>query len=147
MSVIIITLYMPAPENRKAYEPCKSKLRLYAAYIKGINPSFTIFLRKTTSILATMMFPVSATATSISQVIQQDLSEPEFYGDLVYKFRKIYACYDFSTQFRKVILRYKKIGYNINVIRQTACMVVNPITVNNFASLFNCTTAGRPQIL
>ena len=61
---------------------------------------------------------------------------------LVYKFRKIYACKDFSTQFRKIILRYKKIGYNINVIRQTACMVVNPITVNNFASLFNCTPAG-----
>ena len=33
--------------------------------------------------------------------------------------------------FVKIILRYKKIGYNINVIRQTACMVVNPITVNN----------------
>ena len=49
---------------------------------------------------------------------------------------------DFSTQFRKIILRYKKIGYNINVIRQTVCMVVNPITVNNFASLFTCTPAG-----
>ena len=36
-----------------------------------------------------------------------------------------------------------KIGYNINVIRQTACMVVNPITVKNFASLFGCTPAGR----
>ena len=69
-------------------------------------------------------------------------SGPEFYGDLVYKFRKIYACNDFSTQFRKTILRYKTIGYKINVIRQTACMVVNPITVNNFASLFNCTPAG-----
>ena len=44
--------------------------------------------------------------------------------------------------FVKVILRYKKIGYNINVIRQTACMVVNPIMVNNFASLFNCMPAG-----
>ena len=52
------------------------------------------------------------------------------------------ACNDCSTQFHKIILRYKKIGYNINVIRQTACMVVNPITVNNFASLFNCTPAG-----
>ena len=61
---------------------------------------------------------------------------------LVYKFRKIYACNDFSTQFRKIILRYKKIGYNINVIRQSACMVLNSITVNNFASLFNCTPAG-----
>ena len=75
-------------------------------------------------------------------LLQQGLSELEFYGDLVYSFRKIYACNDFSTHFRKIVLRYKKIGYNINVIRQTACMVVNPITINNFASLFNCTPAG-----
>ena len=60
----------------------------------------------------------------------------------VYEFRKKYACNDFSTHFRKLILRYIKIGYNINVIRQTACMVVNPITVNNFASLFGCMPAG-----
>ena len=53
-------------------------------------------------------------------------------------FRKIYACNDFSTQFRCI-----KIGYNTNVIRQTACTLVNPITVNNFASLFGCTPAGR----
>ena len=75
----------------------------------------------------------------LKSLLQQGLSEPELYGDLVYKFRKIHACNDFSTQFRKIILRYKKIGYNINVLRQTACMVVNPISVNNFASLFNCT--------
>ena len=61
----------------------------------------------------------------------------------VYKFRKIYACNDFSTKFRKKItLRYIKIGYNTNVIRQTACMVVNPITVYNFASLFDFTPVG-----
>ena len=85
---------------------------------------------------------VSKFNVGLKSLLQQGLSEPEFYGDLVYKFRKIYACNDFSTQFLKIILRYKKIGYNINVIRQTACMVVNPITVNNFAFLFNCTPAG-----
>ena len=35
------------------------------------------------------------------------------------------------------------IGYNINVLQQTACLVVNPITVGNFAFLFNCTPVGR----
>ena len=35
------------------------------------------------------------------------------------------------------------IGYNINVLQQTACLVVNPITVGNFAFLFNCTLVGR----
>ena len=38
---------------------------------------------------------------------------------------------------------YKKIGYNINVLQQTACLVVNPIMVGNFAFLLNCTLVGR----
>ena len=50
---------------------------------------------------------------------------------------------DFSDQFRKIIVRYKRIGYNINIMRQSACLVFNPISVNNFASLFNCTPVGR----
>ena len=50
---------------------------------------------------------------------------------------------DFSDQFKKIIVRYKRIGYNINIMRQSLCLVFNPITVNNFASLFNCTPVGR----
>ena len=38
---------------------------------------------------------------------------------------------------------YIRIGYNMNVMRQTAYLVVNPVTVNNFANLFNCTPVGR----
>ena len=49
----------------------------------------------------------------------------------------------FSDQFRKIIVRYKPIGYNINIMLQSACLVFNPITVNNFASLFICTPVGR----
>ena len=50
---------------------------------------------------------------------------------------------DFSDQFRKVILRYKRIVYNLNVTRQYACVVINLITVDNFAALFNCTPVDR----
>ena len=50
---------------------------------------------------------------------------------------------NFSAQFIKLICHYKKIGYNINVLQQTACLVVNPITAGNFAFLFNCTPMGR----
>ena len=79
----------------------------------------------------------------LKTLLLQGLSEPEFYGDLVYKFRKIIGKNDFPYHFQKIIVRYKKIGYNINVMRQTACLVVNHIRVNNFAYLFNCTTVGR----
>ena len=50
---------------------------------------------------------------------------------------------DFSDQLRKIIIRYKRIGYNSNAMRQFACLFFNPITVNNYASLFNFTPVGR----
>ena len=86
---------------------------------------------------------VSKFNVGLKRLLHQGLSEPEFYGDLVYKFKKIVGSVDFSDQFRKIIVRYKRIGYNINIMRQSACLVFNPITVNNFASLFNCTPVGR----
>ena len=63
----------------------------------------------------------------------QGLSEPEFYGDLVYKFRKLIVKYNFPYHFKKISVRYKKICYIIDGLRQTACLVVNPIKVSNFA--------------
>ena len=58
------------------------------------------------------------------------------YGGLVYKLKKIVCSHNFSAQFIKIISHYKKICYNINVLQQTACLVVNPITVGNFAFHF-----------
>ena len=69
--------------------------------------------------------------------------EPEFCGDLVYKLKKIVGSNNFSAQIIKIISHYKKIGYSINVLQQTACLVVNPITDGNFAFLFNCMPVGR----
>ena len=78
----------------------------------------------------------------LKTLLLQGISEPEFYGDLVYKFKKIIGTNDFPSHFKKIIVRYKNIGYNINVLRQTACLVVNPIKAYSFAYLFNCTTVG-----
>ena len=79
----------------------------------------------------------------LKTLLLQGLSEPEFYGDLVYKFRKIIGNYDLPYHFKKIIVRYKKFGYNIDVFRQTACLVVNPIKVNIFAYLADCMMVGR----
>ena len=54
------------------------------------------------------------------------------------------VCPDFvGTTGLGCFVRYKRIGYNINIMRQSACLVFNAITVNNFASFFNCTPVGR----
>ena len=41
------------------------------------------------------------------------------------------------------VLLYRRIGYNLNVMRQSACLVFNPIMVDNYAAFFNCTPVGR----
>ena len=40
--------------------------------------------------------------------MRQGFSKPEFYGDLVYKFKKIVGSYYFSALFIKMISLYKK---------------------------------------
>ena len=47
----------------------------------------------------------------------------------------------FSSE--KINIRYRRIGYNLNVVRQSACLVFNPIMVDNYAAFFNCTAVGR----
>ena len=87
-------------------------------------------LRKTFSKLNRRHYElVSKFNVGLKTLLHQGLSEPEFYGDLVYKFKKIVGRADFSDQFKKIIVRYKRIGYNINIMRQSACLVFNPITV------------------
>ena len=86
---------------------------------------------------------ISKFQIGLKSLLHQRLSEPEFYGDLVYKLKRIVGFYNFSAQFIKIISHYKKVGYNINVLQQTACLVVNPITVGNFAFLFNCMLVGQ----
>ena len=86
---------------------------------------------------------ISKFQVGLKSLLRQGLSVPEFYGDLVYKLRKIVGSNNFSAQFIKIISHYKKIGYNINVLQQTARLIVNPITVGNSAFLFNCTPVGR----
>ena len=58
--------------------------------------------------------------------LNEGLSEPEFYGDLVYKFKKLLGSSDFSFQFSQIITRYRRLGYNLNVMRQSACLVFLP---------------------
>ena len=62
---------------------------------------------------------ISKFQVELKSLLRQGLSKPEFYGDLVYKLKKI------------------------NVLQQTACLVVNPIKVGNFVFLFNCTPVSR----
>ena len=86
---------------------------------------------------------ISKFNVGLKLLLHQGLSEPEFNGDLVYKFKKIRGMTDFSDQFRKIIMCYKRNGYNLNVMPQSAFLVINQITVDGYAALFNCTPVDR----
>ena len=76
-------------------------------------------------------------------LLQQGISEPIFYGDLVYKFKRIVGKPNFSDQLKKIVKRYIRVGYNLDIMRQSACLVLNPITVYSYGFLFNCRTVGQ----
>ena len=46
-------------------------------------------------------------------------------------------------QFKKTVRRYIRVGYNLDSMRQSACLVLNPITVYSYRFLFNCMTVGQ----
>ena len=55
----------------------------------------------------------------LKTLLQEGLFESEFYGDLVYKFRKIVGKTDFFffVQFKKTVTRYEGVGYNMDIPR------------------------------
>ena len=56
-----------------------------------------------------------------------------------YKFKKTVGNPNFSDLFKRIVDRFKKAGYNLDNIRQTACLVFNTIMVERYDSLFSCT--------
>ena len=60
-----------------------------------------------------------------------------------YKSKRIVGKPNFSDQLKKIIKPYKRVGYNMDIMRQSACLVVNSITVYSYGFLFNCMTVGQ----
>ena len=58
---------------------------------------------------------------SLKKLMQQGFCNPEFYGDLVYKFKKIVGNPNFSDLFKRIVNRFKRAGYTLDdIMRQTA---------------------------
>ena len=45
----------------------------------------------------------------LKTLLLQSLSEPEFYGDSMYEFRKVIGKNDFPYHFEKIIVRYENL--------------------------------------
>ena len=60
---------------------------------------------------------------------KNNVSYPEYYGDLVYKFKKIIGNPNFSDLFKRIVNRFKRAWYTLDIMQQTACLVFIPIMV------------------
>ena len=61
---------------------------------------------------------------SVKKLMQQGICNPEFYEDLVYIFKKIIGKPFLSNFFQRIVNRFKRAGYTLDIMRQTACPVL-----------------------
>ena len=73
----------------------------------------------------------------ITKILQQGILKMVCYSVLVYKFKKI----RWMTHSKRQSLVINKDA--MDIMRQSAYLVVNPITVYSYGFLFNCMTVGR----
>ena len=77
-------------------------LRQGYRYFK-LRKAFSKFYRRHSALLEKY-------SVSLKTLLQQGISEPEFYGDLVYRFRKIVGKSNFSEQFRNLLTVVKELA-------------------------------------
>ena len=82
----------------------------------------------------------------LKKLMQQGICNPEFYGDLVCKFKKIIGNPTFSNLFKSNVNSFERAGYNLDIMRQTTCLVFNPIMVEGYAVLLSCTAVVQASV-
>ena len=60
---------------------------------------------------------------SEKKLMQQAICNPDVHGNLVYKFKNIIGNPNFSNLFKRIVNRFKRAGYSLDIMRQTACLV------------------------
>ena len=55
----------------------------------------------------------------------------------IWYIKKIILNPNFSNLLKRIVNRFKRAGYSLDIMRQTACLVFNPIMVEGYAALFS----------
>ena len=82
---------------------------------------------------------------NLKKLTQQGICNPEFYGDLVNKFKKIIGNPNFSNGFKRFVNLFKRAGYTLDIMQQTACLVFNPIWLKAMLHSLVAWQLLRPQ--
>ena len=80
---------------------------------------------------------------TFTEFVSKGISHPPFYGDLIYKLRRIKNDTNCLASSKRIIGRILKRKYDPIVVRRTVCMVLGPSTVYNLHTLFHCTLTNQ----
>jgi hypothetical protein len=74
--------------------------------------------------------------SNLKTFLNNGISHPFFYGDVVYSLRKIKNQQFFNDRIIKIINKFLKRGYKPNVLRRSAEMVIDKYILTSFSHLF-----------
>lgn len=89
-----------------------------------LRKTFTKFYRKYTEL-------VSKYNVHLRKLIEEGICLPEFYGDVVYKLRKILCLSSFDSKCKELIRYFLNRGYNKQILRKTSALVLHPLKVDS----------------
>ena len=69
------------------------------------------------------------------------------YGGLVYNLKELLESLILVINLKIYIKCYKRVGYNMDIMWQSACLDVNPIMVDSYVFFFDCTRLGQASFL
>ena len=110
-SILYVSAAMCGDQTVEAYCNCGLMRVLTAKLLKQgyryhkIRKAFSKFYHRHSQLIVKYNI-------GLKTLLQQGISEPIFYGDLVYKFKRIVGKPNFSDQFKKIVKRYIRVGYN-----------------------------------
>ena len=85
---------------------------------------------------------ISKYKCNLKSFLRHGISHPDFYGDVIYKLRKIVGHVHFDTLFCKRIKQFLKKDYDPTILQRTSCLVIDPSTIKNYTFLFDCATTN-----
>ena len=101
-------------------------------------------LRKTFSKFYHRNLPlISKYKCNLKSFLRQGISHPEFYGDVIYKLRKILGHTHFENLFIKRIKKFLKRDYDPIILQRTSRLVIDHSTIDSHAFLFGCAMTDR----
>lgn len=86
---------------------------------------------------------ISKYQTNLKYFLRVGISQPDYYGDVINKIRKIIGKPLYVTLLKKRIKKFLNKGYNPTILQHSAGLVVDSKTMNHLAGFFDCATTGQ----